>query len=74
MPTSAQAQEKDHQHLREALKICGYPYWTFEKVTARSDKTVGDEEKDYHPDTRLTSSSPAYLAYQKNSGRSSTNI
>ena len=48
VPTSTQAQEKEHKHLREALKTCGYPSWSFVKTTTRSRKnnnTMGDEEK-----------------------------
>ena len=48
VPTSTQAQEKEHKHLREALKTCGYPGWTFVKTATRSRKntnTMGDEEK-----------------------------
>ncbi|XP_049914604.1 uncharacterized protein LOC126398968 [Epinephelus moara] len=46
LPTSTQAQGKEHEHLREALKTCGYPSWTFVKTAARNRKNkVGDEEK-----------------------------
>ncbi len=48
VPTSTQAQEKEHKHLREALRTCGYPRWTFVKTATRSSKntnSVGVEEK-----------------------------
>ncbi|XP_070835613.1 uncharacterized protein [Chaetodon trifascialis] len=46
VPTSQQARDKEHKHLRDALKTCGYPSWSFVKSSAASRKCrVTEEEK-----------------------------
>ncbi|XP_050924570.1 uncharacterized protein LOC127140827 [Lates calcarifer] len=42
VPTSSQAQGEEHMHLRDALKTCGYPTWTFLKTAAGSKKKTID--------------------------------
>ena len=42
---SAKAQEKEHKHLKEALKACWYPDWTFVKTATKSRGTVGVKGK-----------------------------
>ena len=38
--TKSEGKEKEQKHIRGALKICGYPNWTFVKTTkaSRSDR------------------------------------
>ena len=47
IPTSTRAQTEEYQHLKGALKTCGYPSWSFRKTTAhsRKDTTVDDAER-----------------------------
>ncbi|KAM7378702.1 hypothetical protein PAMP_004307 [Pampus punctatissimus] len=40
VPTSSQAQGEEHEHLRDALKTCGYPTWTFVKTATGSRKNT----------------------------------
>ncbi|MGH4058733.1 hypothetical protein ACRE98_29655, partial [Klebsiella pneumoniae] len=40
IPTSAQAREKEQNHLKGALTACGYPKWTFVKTATRSKKSM----------------------------------
>ena len=37
VPTTTQAKEQEHKHVRRALETCGYPTWTFNR-TKRSNK------------------------------------
>ena len=43
VPTSAQAQEKEHNHLKDPLKTCDYPTWTFYE----SSHMVQEEHQNY---------------------------
>ena len=48
VPTSTQARNKEHKHLREALTTCGYPSWAFVKtatVARKNTKKDGEEKK-----------------------------
>lgn len=45
IPSKAEGKEKQHAHIKQALKTCGYPNWAFSKTGKRQEKATKPQHK-----------------------------
>ncbi|TWW61021.1 hypothetical protein D4764_05G0011110 [Takifugu flavidus] len=45
IPTTSQGRKKEQDHIKTALKTCGYPDWAFTKTSRKPDPSKGEEER-----------------------------
>ncbi|TWW53916.1 hypothetical protein D4764_0197150, partial [Takifugu flavidus] len=45
IPTTSQGRKKEQDHIKTALKTCGYPDWAFTRTSRKRDLSKGEEEE-----------------------------